>query len=102
MNDQLLEYVRKQFPALKREVNGFPAAYLDGPGGYQVPESVIVAVKHYLVDMNANVGDAANAILIPEQPPLDSTCYRSDNANVQPHYHFQLPKYKHHIKAHLN
>jgi len=57
MNDQLFEYVRKQFPALKREVNGYPVAYLDGPGGYQVPECVIAAVKHYLVDMNANVGD---------------------------------------------
>ncbi len=56
MNDQLTEYVRKQFPALKREVNGYPVAYLDGPGGYQVPESVIAAVTHYLVDMNANVG----------------------------------------------
>jgi len=56
MNEQLFEYVRKQFPALKREVNGFPVAYLDGPGGYQVPESVITAVKHYFVDMNANVG----------------------------------------------
>ena len=57
MNDQLFEYVRKQFPALKREINGYPVAYLDGPGGYQVPECVIAAVKHYLVDMNANVGD---------------------------------------------
>ncbi len=57
MNDQLSEYVRKQFPALKREVNGYPVAYLDGPGGYQVPECVIAAVRHYLVDMNANVGD---------------------------------------------
>jgi cysteine desulfurase family protein (TIGR01976 family) len=56
MNDQLFEYVRKQFPALKREVNGYPVAYLDGPGGYQVPESVIAAVKHYLVNMNANEG----------------------------------------------
>jgi selenocysteine lyase/cysteine desulfurase len=56
MNDQLFEYVRKQFPALKREVNGYPIAYLDGPGGYQVPESVIAAVKHYLVNMNANEG----------------------------------------------
>lgn len=26
-------YVRSQFPALKRTVNGRPAAYLDGPGG---------------------------------------------------------------------
>ena len=56
MNDQLCEYVREQFPALKREVHGYPIAYLDGPGGYQVPESVIAAVRHYLVDMNANVG----------------------------------------------
>ena len=56
MNEQLFQYVRKQFPALKREVNGCPVAYLDGPGGYQVPEIVIEAVKHYLVDMNANVG----------------------------------------------
>ena len=45
MNDQFSEYVRKQFPALKREVNGYPVAYLDGPGGYQVPESVIAAVN---------------------------------------------------------
>lgn len=57
MTDQMIEYVRKQFPALKREVNGYPVAYLDGPGGYQVPESVIAAVNNYLVNMNANVGD---------------------------------------------
>jgi cysteine desulfurase family protein (TIGR01976 family) len=57
MKDQMSEYVRKQFPALKREFNGYPIAYLDGPGGYQVPESVITAVKHYLIDMNANVGN---------------------------------------------
>ena len=57
MNDQFFEYVRKQFPALERQVNGYPVAYLDGPGGYQVPESVIAAVKHYFVNMNANVGD---------------------------------------------
>ncbi len=57
MKVQLSEYVRKQFPALKREFNGYPIAYLDGPGGYQVPESVISAVTHYLIDMNANVGN---------------------------------------------
>ena len=57
MNDELFKYVSKQFPALKRKVNGFPVAYLDGPGGYQVPETVIAAVKAYLIDMNANVGD---------------------------------------------
>jgi len=57
MNDSLSEYVRKQFPALKRTSNGHPIAYLDGPGGYQVPDCVIDAVKNYLINMNANVGD---------------------------------------------
>ena len=30
-------YVRSQFPALRRMVDGQPAAYLDGPGGTQTP-----------------------------------------------------------------
>ena len=30
-------YVRSQFPALKRTIDGRPAAYLDGPGGTQTP-----------------------------------------------------------------
>ena len=57
MTRQMSEYIRNQFPSLKREVNGYPIAYLDGPGGYQVPESVIHAVQNYLIHMNANVGD---------------------------------------------
>ena len=57
MTRQMSEYIRNQFPSLKREVNGYPIAYLDGPGGYQVPESVIQAVRNYFIHMNANVGD---------------------------------------------
>jgi cysteine desulfurase family protein (TIGR01976 family) len=57
MSRQMSEYIRNQFPALKRKVNGYPIAYLDGPGGYQVPETVIQAVQNYLIHMNANVGD---------------------------------------------
>jgi cysteine desulfurase family protein (TIGR01976 family) len=56
MNDQLSEYVRKQFPSMEREVNSYPCAYLDGPGGYQVPESVIEVVRDYFINMNANEG----------------------------------------------
>jgi len=43
---------------MKRKVNGFPAAYLDGPGGYQVPQTVIDAVEDYLINANANVEGA--------------------------------------------
>jgi cysteine desulfurase family protein (TIGR01976 family) len=49
-----LEWVRAQFPSLKRVVNGHPAAYLDGPGGTQVPQRVIDAISNYLRSSNAN------------------------------------------------
>ncbi|MEI6448831.1 MAG: aminotransferase class V-fold PLP-dependent enzyme, partial [Actinomycetes bacterium] len=49
-------YVRSQFPALRRLIDGRPAAYLDGPGGTQTPRRVLDAVRDYLVDHNANYG----------------------------------------------
>lgn len=49
-----VEYVRSQFPALKRKVNGFPAVYFDGPGGTQVPQRVIDAMVDYLINHNSN------------------------------------------------
>lgn len=49
-------YVRSQFPALRRTVDGQPAAYLDGPGGTQTPQRVIDAVGDYLAAHNANGG----------------------------------------------
>lgn len=45
---------RKEFPSLNREVNGYPVAYLDGPGGTQVPSSVIAAISRYYETSNAN------------------------------------------------
>ncbi|MBX9669220.1 MAG: cysteine desulfurase-like protein [Candidatus Obscuribacterales bacterium] len=48
--------VRKHFPALTRSVNGLPAAFLDGPGGTQVPQQVIDAVSSYYSASNANTG----------------------------------------------
>ena len=49
-----LSWVRAQFPALSLEVNGHPAAFLDGPGGTQVPQRVIDAISNYLRTSNAN------------------------------------------------
>src|SRR6476620_9645747 len=46
--------VRAQFPALSQEVNGRPAAFLDWPGGTQVPQRVIDAISNYLRSNNAN------------------------------------------------
>jgi len=51
-----VERYRKQFPGLTRRVRGLPAAFLDGPGGSQVPSRVIEAVGRYLASANANAG----------------------------------------------
>jgi cysteine desulfurase family protein (TIGR01976 family) len=53
-----LTYVRSQFPSLAQTVNGHPAAFLDGPGGTQVPQRVIDAMTNYLRHDNANTGGA--------------------------------------------
>src|SRR6188472_1500199 len=50
--------LRAEFPALRREQDGRPVVFLDGPGGTQVPQRVIDAVAGYLTDSNANHGGA--------------------------------------------
>jgi len=47
-------WVREQFPSLQLEVNGQPAAFLDGPAGTQVPRKVMDAVQKYFLEANAN------------------------------------------------
>ncbi len=49
-----LAWARSQFPSLSRMINGQPAAFLDGPGGTQVTQSVIDAISQYLKNSNAN------------------------------------------------
>lgn len=49
-----IDDIRSQFPALARTHNGFQVAYFDGPGGTQVPRSVVEAMSDYLLNHNAN------------------------------------------------
>ena len=51
-------WVRAQFPSLHTQVQGQPAAFLDGPAGTQVPTRVIHAIQNYLLTSNANTGGA--------------------------------------------
>jgi cysteine desulfurase family protein (TIGR01976 family) len=53
-----VDAARAAFPALARAIGGRPAAFLDGPGGSQVPQAVIDAVGAYLRGSNANLGGA--------------------------------------------
>jgi selenocysteine lyase/cysteine desulfurase len=50
------ESCRRQFPALERRVDGKTPVFLDGPGGTQVPQSVVDTMVYYLTTCNANQG----------------------------------------------
>lgn len=50
--------IRTQFPALQQEINNQPVIFFDGPGGTQVPTSVIEAMSRYLQESNANAHGA--------------------------------------------
>ncbi len=49
-----VDAIRARFPALARRHAGHPVAYFDGPGGTQVPQSVVDAMADYLLHHNAN------------------------------------------------
>lgn len=50
--------IRPLFPALSQTVAEQPAIFFDGPGGTQVPQTVINAMSDYLAHSNANTHGA--------------------------------------------
>lgn len=50
--------IRPLFPALSQTVAEQPAIFFDGPGGTQVPQTVIDAMSDYLAHSNANTHGA--------------------------------------------
>lgn len=50
--------IRPLFPALNQCVNNMPVCFFDGPGGSQVPQSVLHTMHHYLGHFNSNLGGA--------------------------------------------
>ena len=51
---QPLNDIRSHFPALSRLHNGKPLVFMDGPGGTQVPTSVINSISDYYKTSNSN------------------------------------------------
>jgi cysteine desulfurase family protein (TIGR01976 family) len=58
MSDFDVQAIRRRFPALEALHDGRPPIFFDGPGGTQVPDSVIEAVADYYRSANANHGGA--------------------------------------------
>ncbi|MGR5069719.1 MULTISPECIES: cysteine desulfurase-like protein [Vibrio] len=51
-----LNQIRDQFPALAQYHNERPVTFFDGPGGSQVPQSVLDSMVNYLGHFNSNLG----------------------------------------------
>ena len=50
-----IEAIRRDFPVLRREVNGVPLVYLDNAATSQKPVQVIAELTRYYRDYNANI-----------------------------------------------
>ena len=79
-----LGLVRAQFPSLRRQVNGHPVAFLDGPGGTQVPQRVIEAISDYLSTHNANTCGAYATSRETDQVIADARSAMADFLGCDP------------------
>jgi cysteine desulfurase family protein (TIGR01976 family) len=79
-----LESIRSQFPALQRLHNGVPVAYFDGPGGTQVPETVVTAMADYLYQHNANTHWNYPSSAETDQAILGARTAIADFLNAEP------------------
>ncbi len=77
-------WVRAQFPALSRVINGHPVAYLDGPGGTQTPQRVLDAVRDYLVNHNSNTHGFFATTEETDQIILDARAAMADMFGCSP------------------
>lgn len=53
LNERAVVMLRREFPSMRAPAGGRPPAFLDGPGGTQVHESVIGALSGYLSSGNS-------------------------------------------------
>src|SRR5215470_3248103 len=77
-------WVREQFPSLKTQVAGKPAAFLDGPAGTQVPRQVMGAIQQYLLQANANTYGAFLTSRRTNEMILDIRAAMADFFNCSP------------------
>ncbi len=79
-----IDYVRQQFPALATTVNGMPAAFLDGPGGTQVPNRVVEKVNNYMYYTNANCDGEFKTSRDSDEAVLNARATYADFFNCNP------------------
>ncbi|HSI70164.1 MAG TPA: cysteine desulfurase [Gillisia sp.] len=76
-----VEAIRKDFPILKREVNGYPLIYMDNAATSQTPQQVIDAIVDYYSNYNSNIHRGVHTL---SQEATDK--YEAARKKVQAHF----------------
>lgn len=76
-----VEKIRKDFPILNREVNGYPLVYLDNAATSQTPKQVIDAIVDYYSNYNANIHRGVHSL---SQEATDK--YEVARKKIQQHF----------------
>ncbi|WP_289022414.1 cysteine desulfurase [uncultured Salegentibacter sp.] len=76
-----VEKIRKDFPILNREVNGYPLVYLDNAATSQTPKQVIDSIVDYYSNYNANIHRGVHSL---SQEATDK--YEVARKKIQQHF----------------
>lgn len=81
-----VEEIRKDFPILKRKINGFPLVYFDNAATSQTPQQVIDAIVDYYSNYNANIHRGVHTL---SQEATDK--YETARKKIQTHFNAGKP-----------
>ena len=76
-----VDEIRKDFPILNREVNGYPLVYFDNAATSQTPKQVIEAIVDYYSNYNANIHRGVHSL---SQEATDK--YEGARRKIQQHF----------------
>ncbi len=76
-----VEKIRKDFPILNREVNGYPLVYFDNAATAQTPRQVMDAIVDYYSNYNANIHRGVHSL---SQEATDK--YEQARIKIQKHF----------------
>ncbi len=81
-----IETIRKDFPILKRKINGYPLVYLDNAATSQTPKQVIDTIVDYYSRFNANIHRGVHSL---SQEATDA--YENARKKIQNHINAAEP-----------
>ncbi|HZJ37137.1 MAG TPA: cysteine desulfurase [Gillisia sp.] len=81
-----VEEIRKDFPILKRKINGYPLVYFDNAATSQTPRQVIDAIVDYYSNYNSNIHRGVHTL---SQEATDK--YETARKKIQTHFNAGKP-----------